>query len=351
MILTATIVKKCRKYWTIKTLRGYERKLTIDENTENYQVGQQLSIPVTVDQVNSNGTPTHYTVITGEDAEEARQQSAIRQAEKWLEFAEGDVKKGMTRTNAIAKVRDLASGIDALAGRLKALNDDIEANVRAYQESRQRQREEWAREKEAEAAKRAEERKATAARRMLVLAYSGPRQGDAIRMGGKLVIVESLGRTWRLPYEDSCVYGVMPDWEGQQVRYAYVRPATDEEVAELEAREAQAKVEAQVKAERETRIREIEKQIKTTGERPEVADVKGDTVLDSRTAYGGGQRFVIDEANGYIWYCLNNGGDGDDWSRTNVGVPGYAGEIGWRVLYSQELVEELRALNETEATK
>jgi hypothetical protein len=44
-----------------------------------------------------------------------------------------------------------------------------------------------------------------------------------------------------------------------------------------------------------------------------------------------------------IWYVVNNGADGDDWSRNNVRTGG-AGAIGWRLPHTAELEAEVRAV-------
>jgi len=55
-----------------------------------------------------------------------------------------------------------------------------------------------------------------------------------------------------------------------------------------------------------------------------------------------GEWFVVGPE--YIWYCQNNGSDGDDWSRNNVRTGG-AGAIGWRVPRTDELAAELVTLD------
>lgn len=59
------------------------------------------------------------------------------------------------------------------------------------------------------------------ANRILVSAEAAPKPGSEIQVGGRTVIVESLGKTWRLDDEDACVYGLPPSAGGALVRYAY----------------------------------------------------------------------------------------------------------------------------------
>ncbi|MGC8980615.1 MAG: hypothetical protein ACP5KL_03865 [Thermoplasmata archaeon] len=62
-------------------------------------------------------------------------------------------------------------------------------------------------------------------------------------------------------------------------------------------------------------------------------------------AFGGGHVYVIDEKKQYIYFILNNGRDGDDWSRNNI-MTGGAGAIGWVVPYNEEIEKKLRRLKE-----
>jgi hypothetical protein len=58
--------------------------------------------------------------------------------------------------------------------------------------------------------------------------------------------------------------------------------------------------------------------------------------ISSRSlAYGGGEWVVIEPDEKHFWYVLNNGADGDDWSRNNVQTGG-AGAIGRRVPLTEE---------------
>lgn len=126
--------------------------------------------------------------------------------------------------------------------------------------------------------------------------------------------------------------------ESGYVYYADCREATAEEAAPLIERERQA-------AEKRAALNEldkIKKDIQDNGERPDGDnEPEGERVLDTQTAYGGGDWFVI--GSEYIWYVQNNGGDGDSWEHNNV-LTGGAGAIGWRVAYEQELAERLARL-------
>ena len=68
--------------------------------------------------------------------------------------------------------------------------------------------------------------------------------------------------------------------------------------------------------------------IQKHGTRPANEQPEGQRILDTQNIYGGGDWFVI--GKDCIWYCQNNGMDGDDWSHNNVRTGG-AGAIGWKI--------------------
>lgn len=90
------------------------------------------------------------------------------------------------------------------------------------------------------------------------------------------------------------------------------------------------------------RIKEIAREIRETGERPEGLNAPaGDRLFDTQDIYGGGDWFVVGPE--HLWYIQNNGMDGDNWSLNNVRTGG-AGAIGWRVPATSPLAAELRRL-------
>jgi hypothetical protein len=140
--------------------------------------------------------------------------------------------------------------------------------------------------------------------------------------------------------EDGMTFGVGD--ESGRVFFATCRAATDEESASLREEES-AKEKAKEKAKA---FRELEKLFEGEGtyvatEEPIL--LKGEVVPvgEGQTPYGGGQWFVIEEES--IWHVLNNGHDGDDWSRNNVSTGG-AGAIGRRLPYSKGLEQQIRDL-------
>jgi hypothetical protein len=154
--------------------------------------------------------------------------------------------------------------------------------------------------------------------------------GESFRHRGQILTV--VGYRRRRVWDD-----FEDEWRWKHV--AGCRPATAEEAAALEAREA-AKA---ARAELET----IAKAIRQDGERPAgSAAPEGEEIRagGGERIYGGGRWFVL--GPGWIWYVQNNGHDGDDWSLSNVRTGG-AGAIGWRVPAAAELAGRIRSLAAT----
>lgn len=149
------------------------------------------------------------------------------------------------------------------------------------------------------------------------------------------LLVEKAGQ--RYYREDGMSFGV-----GDESGYAYwatARPATDEESRLLrEAREQKLRALAL-----QARKGELVEQIKGSGELPPwpvspEQEPGAYRIFDTQNIYGGGDWIVISDNS--VWFCRNNGHDGDDWSHNNVRTGG-AGAIGWRVAHDQGLVSEL----------
>lgn len=158
--------------------------------------------------------------------------------------------------------------------------------------------------------------------------------------GSRLMIVEMRAQFHR--EDDEWVGGGIGDLMGTgwvvDVKAVRVE-LTSEEQAEVDA-------EAAVSAARD-RVSQIVERFEIEAEIPQVSDgqllhLGGERVLDAGTIYGGGSWFVITES--HVWYVLNNGGDGDDWQRSNVATGG-AGAIGRRLPLDEALATELRALD------
>jgi hypothetical protein len=146
--------------------------------------------------------------------------------------------------------------------------------------------------------------------------------------GDYVTVMKSGKRYYR---EDGMSFGVGD--ESGHVYWADCRPATEAEIAPLKAAQAQRESDAARREELKAFMLDFSK----TGEYPAGDNIpEGDTVPigNGQTIYGGGEWFVIGPE--LTWYVVNNGHDGDDWSRNNVRTGG-AGAIGWTKPTSQEL--------------
>ncbi len=358
MIVTVKILKKGRKYWSAATdPKGWACKVVINDVSKNFTPGQIVSL-----EAEDVGTKTRWgsTYIYDPAAiatpELIAHQQALADARKWLRYAEDDAEKGWDHSNAIDRTLDL--DIDAypeIADRLTALKQKVAENKTANEAAREARKKRQAEQRTAEAKAHEEEHAAAVkaseeklGKRILVSADYCPPTGKPWRMhnrpGGKIIVIESYGKKWYLRSEDACCYGMLPD--DQWVRYAYYRDATPEEVAAVEASEEEARKAAAERKARSERLYEIKSIIRKAEHYAKdvaPADLEGEIILDTFNIYGGGERFVATDK--WLWYIDNNGGDGDDWSVTNVyGAPGAPGGIGWRIPRDEALVAELREL-------
>lgn len=282
-------------------------------------------------------------ILSDTDAKAAYEAATKRnEAAKWMGYAEGDALGGMSATNAIIKALSLSKDMPELAERRAALVARTDKNAEQYKATLA------ARDKA-----RAEEtakRQAQARQRVLYPVRHGPAMNVPVRRGGgKVVVFESTGKAFRISEDDPSVHGSqLLGHEGEQGCYYYYRPATEAEVAELEASEARAEEYRQAKQQAKQTVERIKATIQA-GERPDGQhNPEGDELLDTRTIYGNGSWFVVGAA--WIWYCQNNGGDGDCWEANNV-ITGGAGAIGWRIPFDQAMADELVAINNDERGK
>ena len=347
MIITVKILKKGRKYWAAATdPKGWACKVVINDVSKDFEPGQIVSL-----DAEDVGTKTRWgsTYIYDPAAiatpELIAHRQALSDARKWLRYAEDDAEKGWDHSNAINRTLDLdAETYPEIAERLTALRQKVAENKAANAAAAEARKKRQAEQRAAEAKAR-EER---LGKRVLVSADYCPSTGKPWRMhnrpNGKIIVIESYGKKWYLHSEDACCYGMMPD--DQWVRYAYYRDATPEEIAAVEAAEEAARkaaAERKARTERLYEIKSIVRKAENYAKDVDPVDLDGEIILDTFNIYGGGARFVATDK--WLWYIDNNGGDGDDWSVTNVyGAPGTPGGIGWRIPRDESLVAELREL-------
>jgi hypothetical protein len=178
--------------------------------------------------------------------------------------------------------------------------------------------------------------------RILVPLVALPARGAPTRLAGRILVIEDFGKSFRIDESaPSCNGSHLLGYEGEMGCYAYYRPATEVEIAALEADEENDRAYRQASIERQAAVKDIADEILKNGEIPDgVHQPEGARFLDTQDIYGGGSWFVIGDK--WIWYVQSNGADGDNWSRNNVGTGG-AGAIGWRVPYSDELASTIKA--------
>lgn len=163
-----------------------------------------------------------------------------------------------------------------------------------------------------------------------------PSVGETIKRGDEYHVVTEVSRG-RYYGDDAMSFGGTDDRPYQH--RVMLRRATDEERASHMDREAKESAERRRKQEAKRAIDSVIGDIRTAGTMPEKAEPKGETILNTFTAYGTGDMIVIDDDR--IWYIKNNGMDGDDWSRNNVATGG-AGGIGWYVPKTPEMERRIR---------
>jgi len=190
---------------------------------------------------------------------------------------------------------------------------------------------------------RADERAALATRRFL-RKVGQVQVGQTLRLRDRVVTVTEIGKSWLLRSEDACIYGMMP--EDCRVAYAYHRPATADEIAALEASEDSERARSETVA----ALADIERRMDDDGHYLPAEEIDheaietGEVLLETDRhlrAYGGGTRWVL--AGETLWRLDGNGGDGDNWSRSN-----YGREIARCMTADGDMVEALRNCGRTQ---
>jgi hypothetical protein len=284
-------------------------------------------------------------------ADSAQARAAKAQAAKhadllrWLGYVEEKAPDGYLYERGVSEChsRGITQHPELTARLQAAINKATE--VRAAQQKR------WAEERAIDQQKRAAEQAKAAQsrqRRTLFAVGGGPALNCPVRRGATVRVYTSVGKTFRIDENAPSVYGShLLGHEGDLGCYYYWREATADEVAELERKESAARTALETARARKTEIKALATIIQATGERPsDEHSPVGRRVLDTQTIYGGGDWFVV--GSEWIWYCRNNGADGDDWSANNVRTGG-AGAIGWRVPRSEDLVAQLERLERIDA--
>lgn len=168
-----------------------------------------------------------------------------------------------------------------------------------------------------------------------------PRIGRPCHFNGRIVVfTESHGCT-RITEDDPSVYGShLLGYEGDTgVRVSY-RPASDEEIAMLDELTAKRRAIREIEESKRQRLSDLAQQVRN-GEKPANANPEGDMVCSTRTSFGMGDWFVIDEVNGWIWFVVAHTADGDLWDANNAPAG-----IASRIPFDAGIAAELRELDQ-----
>lgn len=224
-----------------------------------------------------------------------------------------------------------------LAAMLLAAEPIRQAIAAAKEEQAERQREKDARaqQRAQERADREQARIETRATRVLCHNGYAPAVGAVIKVRGEWRQVEGHGK-WFLADEDLSSMGGPAGIEGERVRYAYTVAASDEQIAEAEAKEADQKAAAERSAARRAAVQTVAagEVAPDTGEEP-----VGETIWqDDKSAAVGYRTWIVAGDDGYLYHLTYDGSDGAAWGTYNAGYNTRA----TRTLTTDELIEAIK---------
>lgn len=333
---TVTITKRGRK-WLEGRRQGkaYTVKIEINDASRDFEPGKVYTFPAKVETKTSGyGTSTVIYPLTAEQAETAKREAERPELLRWLGYVEDKAPQGYVYQNGVQKLQEL--GI--------AKHPDLQSRLDAAIAKARQVAAEQAAQREANRERAWSERGKTRANRMLYPLSAPPVLNVPVRLGDKVVVFAGRGEPFRISDDHPSVFGShLLGHEGERGAYFYFREAAADEVERLEQAEAKTAQSSANQRRIHNAVEAIKARIQKEGERPEgMFTPQGRTVLDTSTAYGGGDWFVIgDDA---IWYVRNNGGDGDNWSENNVRTGG-AGAIGWKIPFDAGIAAELDVLD------
>lgn len=373
---TKTIIVKSRgRLWFTGVMGGRKARLAIDAVTTNLPLDQIVTF-----EGEDLSTRTDFgvdlkfratAILSVRDAAQARAAAEQRKnAERWLGYAESDVRDGFSRTKAIAQAMRLAPAHPELSDRLAALQAALpEARRRGELAEAQR----WMGYAEIQVRDGLTSSKSITEALNLAPAHpelterlatltaaleaprgtAGPREISVVscpplnvpvRLGSSWVVVTKLVRRWIIDDDTASMCAGFAGHDGDVAYTVQYRDATPDEA---EQGQAQADADAAHTARQAARRRaaqEIAARIRRDGEKPAGSHLlHGTPYLGEPTIYGGGAWIVVEDE--HVWVVQNNGMDGDSWDLNNVRTGG-AGAIGWRVLRDTAMVEEIIELHE-----
>lgn len=262
-------------------------------------------------------------VATAHEVKKAQEaQWAREKAERWLGYVENAAAEGRRYQKGIATLKqlrieqwpDLQARLDAALARA----DEVAAQQPAT----------------------------PAKRRVLLPLDDSPKLNRPVRHGGRVVVFEGHGKTFRINADHPSIHGShLLGHEGDLGAYFYYRDATEDEQVQFEAEQAADQRRRQAVNE----LNQIAHRIASEGEYPDPSSpvrIEGewrDHPRNPINIYGGGEAFARTQA--HIYFVRNNGADGDSWANNNIRTGG-AGAMGWRVPLDEALWAEIEQLIE-----
>lgn len=386
--ITFEVISKGRKYFKIRYSSDHNPfQLAINEITKDLQVGQVVENLLCEFDYQRNsysgGGKTTAIAVEAEDLiqrqEEAKEAERQWQVARWRGFVESALNENRIYAKGFETLRGLGFDTSEYDAKVAEINDRIKQSEierwsgyceaaalegREYgtglqklrslgradlvdqyrqqacevQESNRRTAQEQAAEKQGNAA---------VERGVVSYWFGSPAWNSAdelthlqvgdVYKGKDGNYYKILTRFVRRVREDGLCFGLASD-EGEIVT-GNSRLATSEEFAPLVAAEAAERERRAESHRRATERSAIAKHIQEHGDCPAEGSLRRsqNRLLDSSDVYGGGDWFAITETE--IWYVLNNGGDGDDWSCNNL-----PGAIGTRIPFDRAIADRILAL-------
>ena len=293
-----------------------------------------------------NATPQGYRVSTGYDPEIVKTLKSIPGSS-----FEPSLKTWMVPHRSAEALKGALKTIEPIADKARAEAAAKEAKLNA---DRDAQRKQWAAQKVAATSARDAEMAKVRASRFAVHSGQDIKVGDAVMHMGKVAVVESFGRQFRVDESFPSTQG--SQWlgrEGETARYAYTREATPAEASAFETKTAAEKAESARRNELYSAAKTAKSSIDAkfakavTPKRPLGQVPQGTTLAHfskQNAIYGGGVEYRLSQDGKSIWRIQGNGADGDYFGANNA-----PGSIVSKVRATKDAVAKLKALGEVES--